>query len=485
MSSNSRPGNPALIIILAVAILAGLSLLPWSKWTGGTVKDFNLFADVLHESYIQADSTAADDDAVVEDIDPELLRAQAEAEAVTRHDRPQIVKAGDEIAAETSPSLAAAIVENDTIVPAPKPSRSGDLVVIEDYTPGAMGLANLRRTLDAGRFARIALVGDSYIEGDIFAQDLREKLQTTYGGQGVGYVNMHSEFPGFRRSVKQGGSGWKTFTAMKKADDSYMGLSEQYFVSTPQAVSTYEGTKAYGEHTRQWTSSRFLFVAKNGATVTYRTDGDWTTVEVPADSAVQSISVEGLTGRFDVKTTSSSLVGLGVWLDGNTGVGVDCMSSRGFSGITLTRVSRRLCYEMTRQGIDYNLIILEFGINAMSAKQRNYSVYCSRMVDVINHIRSCYPRADILLLGIGDRGEKRGSEIHSMSTATAMIEAQREAARRAHCLFWDTREAMGGVDAVVEWSRGGYINKDYIHLTHKGGERLATLLYNAIIHDLK
>ena len=134
---------------------------------------------------------------------------------------------------------------------------------------------------------------------------------------------------------------------------------------------------------------------------------------------------------------------------------------------------------------DYNLIILEFGINAMSPKQTNYSVYSNRMVDVINHVRQCYPRADILVMGVGDRGEKRGGTVRSMSTAQAMISAQRDAARRAQCLFWDTREAMGGEGAVVEWSGAGLINKDYIHMTHKGGARLARALFEALQHDLK
>ena len=51
--------------------------------------------------------------------------------------------------------------------------------------------------------------------------------------------------------------------------------------------------------------------------------------------------------------------------------------------------------------------------------------------------------------------------------------------------FGDTREAMGGENAVVEWSGAGFINKDYIHLTHKGGARLAKELFNAIQSDLK
>jgi hypothetical protein len=83
-------------------------------------------------------------------------------------------------------------------------------------------------------------------------------------------------------------------------------------------------------------------------------------------------------------------------------------------------------------------------------------------------------------MGIGDRGSKRGTEVHSMSSCKYMVDAQREAARRARCLFWDTREAMGGEDAIVEWVRQGWANKDYIHLNHKGSPHLAEPLFNAI-----
>ena len=88
-------------------------------------------------------------------------------------------------------------------------------------------------------------------------------------------------------------------------------------------------------------------------------------------------------------------------------------------------------------------------------------------------------------MGIGDRGQKRGGEYHSMSVCKTMVDAQREAARNARCLFYDTREAMGGEDAIVNWVRQGYANKDYIHLNIKGGRQLARPLFNAIKHNLE
>ena len=461
-----KKGSPTLIIVFAIVILTILSLLPLSKWSGGRIKDFSLISDILKE-IVEAGEQDGQETAQ-EQVDPELLQAMEEA------------KQRDPLTASDS-VLALPI---DTIIHAPKAPREGDLVVIEDYTTDQVGLVQFKNALSQGQMARIAVVGDSYIEGDIFTQDLREKLQTTYGGEGVGYVSMHSDFPGFRRSVKQGGSGWKTFMANKKVNNSYVFLAEQYAIPSGNATATYEGTKAY-EQTKQWSRSRFLFIAPENCTISVKTaDAEWEERNITASDSVQCIEIAGTTSRFELKTSSTRLVGLGVWLDGNSGVSLDCMSSRGFSGITLTKINSELCREMNAT-INYNLIILEFGINAMTATQKNYSVYSNRMVDVINHVRHCYPRADILLMGVGDRGEKRGGVVRSMSTAQAMINAQRDAARRAHCLFWDTREAMGGDGAVVEWCNASLINKDYIHMTHKGGARLADALYQALQNSLK
>lgn len=456
-----KKGSPFLIILIAVVIVAVVSLLPLSKWTGGKIKDFSLVSDILKVVGIMEGTPSYEQEA----IDPALLKAEEESKA----------------AAAAAPKPGEPI---DTIISPVKPSRVGDLVRIEDYTTLGVGLANLKAALSDSRVARIAVVGDSYIEGDIFTQDLRELLQTEYGGEGVGYVNMHSDFPGFRRSVKQSGSGWKTFTANKKIDKKYIDLAEQYSVPKGNATSLYEGTSAFS-HTASWSRSRFLFISPEDITISVKTnDTEWEERNIAGSPSVQCLEIARAVSEFGIKASASSLIGLGVWLDGNSGVSVDCMSSRGFSGITLTGVNPELSHEMAEY-ISYDLIILEFGINAMSAQQKNYSVYCSRMVDVINHVRLCYPHSDILLMGVGDRGEKRGSQVRSMSTAEAMISAQRDAARRAHCLFWDTREAMGGEDAVVEWSSSGLINKDYIHLTHKGGARLARELFNAIQTDLQ
>ena len=163
-----KKGSPTLIIIFAIAILAILSLLPLSQWSGGRIKDFSLISDILKE--VAEAGQDGETETAQEQVDPELIKAMEEAE------QRNPLTASDSVLS----------IPIDTIIHAPKAPREGELVIIEDYTTDQVGLIQLRNALAQGSMARIAVVGDSYIEGDIFTQDLREKLQSTYGGEGVG-----------------------------------------------------------------------------------------------------------------------------------------------------------------------------------------------------------------------------------------------------------------------------------------------------------
>jgi len=442
-----------LIILGAVAILIGISFIPLEKLTNGTISDFNLLGDIIERS--DSDSTETDEGAEL--IDPALKAAMQDTRQIDT----------------------AAVAEGEAPLIAVQPSKQGQAMVLEDYTESGKGLKRMRESLAKGGVTRIAVIGDSYIEGDIFTQDLRQMLQTQYGGSGVGYVNMHSEFPGFRRSIKQGGKGWKEFSANKKADKKYTGLSQHYFTSSATSNASYKGTDAL-PHLATWDNSRFLFISPNNSVIKIKTgQGDWQTHNITGSPEVQCISIDGITDNFEIMTSSPSVIGLGAWMYGSKGITLDCMSSRGFSGLTLNNVSQELSKQMSKF-IDYDVIILEFGINAMSAKQKDFSVYANRMVEVIKHVHDCFPQADIIMMGIGDRGERRAGEVHSMASVPYMVTAQRDAARRARCMFYDTRESMGGEDAIVQWVADGLANKDYIHLTHNGGKKLAEPFFNAI-----
>lgn len=448
-------GKPFLIVIAAVAVLATLSLIPWSRLTGGQIKDFSLLSDITGGS--DSDSAPA---MSTELVDPELAEALAHAEA-----EPETASRASR--SSDADSVVAPSVLKDAVNP-----RQGDAVIFEDYTAAGQGLANLRRALaDKSRTARIAFIGDSYIEGDILTQNIRKLLQDRFGGSGVGYMPLSSMVANFRTSVRQSSNGWTEHDIRKKSSDAYKWLSGEYFTSSAKASSTFKGSSKL-PHLGSWDSTSLLFISPSSGSVSITTDAGTRQFPVQGSDAVQCLSVPGNTKSATITSEIPGLQALAAYLDGTGGIAVDNMSLRGNSGITHRKINPDLISQM-RRFRDYDLIVLEFGINALTAEQSNYNGYSSIMVKVLNRIRQCYPNADILLMGIGDRGHKVNGQVKSLATAPNMVAAQRDAARKAGVLFWDTREAMGGDDAVVSWRDRGLINADYIHLNSKGGAVLA------------
>jgi len=198
---------------------------------------------------------------------------------------------------------------------------------------------------------------------------------------------------------------------------------------------------------------------------------------------VQCITLNSPTKDIRVSTDINGLQVLGIWLEGTYGIVLDDISLRGNSGISHRQLNAPTTASMRRY-IDYDLIILEFGMNALSAAQKDYTAYGAGMVEVVNNIKALYPGAQIMILGVGDRGHKSGTALGSMPTVTAMVKAQRDVARQTGSLFWDTRAAMGGEGAAVEWHGRKLVNSDYVHLNHKGGKELADIFIKSLTTSL-
>ncbi len=444
-----KKGHPFLIIGLAVVFLFILSLMPWSKWTGDAISDFNLLSDIFPSA--APDTTEYDE--ISPEIDPELLAIAKEESTQT----------SDTIAGDTAVRV---------VVAAAPPRQQGDMI-IEDYTPDRSGLSHMKAALARrnSRPVRIGVIGDSYIEGDIFTQDIRRMLQEQYGGCGVGYVPAFSETAGFRRSVHHKASGW-TEHDIRKSKTTKFTIAGQHFTGSNDATFTFTGNSKQ-PLLAGWATSRVLFIAPAEGTIAISNDSEERSFNIKAaPDSVQCIELPGRTSRFSLKSSVPGLTVLGAWLEDINGVVLDNMSLRGDSGTSHRRVSGDLTSQL-RQYVDYDLIIMEYGINALSEKQTEYSAYRKVMTRVARHLKSCYPNADIVLLGIGDRGVKKNGQIQSIPTAPAMVAAQRDAARDAGVLFWDTREAMGGEGAVISWRQQKLVNGDYIHLNSNGGARLA------------
>lgn len=367
------------------------------------------------------------------------------------------------------------------------PRKLGDITLIEDYTPKQNGMKHFAKAINrrnhSKRPIRIAFLGDSFIEADILTQNIREALQELYGGCGVGYMAMHSDFPGFRRSIDQVDKGWETHSVAKNYEGQYTSLPLLFHRPSDKAYTLYKGVNKlkYLDH---WDVSTIGFIANSNATITLKTDSTTHTYDVTAKDKAQFITLRETTSRLEVRCDNPDIVMWGTWLDGNNGIAVDNISIRGYSGTTIQDIPLKRLKELN-DNIPYDLIVLQYGLNRMTNTIMHYDPYTDQLNKAIAHLQEAYPHADILIMGIGDRCDKQGGEIKTMKAIYGMIDAQRNAAMQSGCLFWDTYAAMQSLGGMPEFVNNKWANKDYTHINHNGGRPLADEFVKAITHAIE
>jgi hypothetical protein len=365
------------------------------------------------------------------------------------------------------------------------------MVCFEDYSANNDGLDNFFRSLDAKKkTVRVAFFGDSYIEGDIFSADLRNNLQTQYGGKGVGLMPLSSQIASFRKTVKHSFSGWNSKSIIDSKDYSTMGISGYCFRPDKGAWVKYSGVKMpYLEYVEQ--TSLIYFLPEGNATVSYRIneEKESRTVNLPPSPKIAKYDVTAdsiRTIQFNFLSDNRNLCVYGVSLQGKSGVVVDNFSLRGSPGTTLKLLSENVLTQ-TDSLLGYDLIILQYGLNVMTANRKNYLSYQKGMQETVEHLKKCFPKSSILLLSVGDRSMNKGGGYVTMPGVPAMVSCQQAVCAETGIVFWNLFEAMGGNGSMVEMvkTKPPRANKDYTHLNFEGGKYLGEILFKSLMFEKK
>jgi len=116
-----------------------------------------------------------------------------------------------------------------------------------------------------------------------------------------------------------------------------------------------------------------------------------------------------------------------------------------------------------------DLIILSFGTNEANTAPFLAEPYQKGLDNLLVRLTEAAPRARILLTGPPDGHLRTGVS----SNLEAVISIQQSLAARHKALFVDQRLAMGGDGSIDSWAREGLANRDLLHLTPAGYERLS------------
>lgn len=366
---------------------------------------------------------------------------------------------------------------------------SSALTPIEDFSAEERFAAFCDTLLTADRAVRIAVLGDSFIEGDILTADLRERLQTAFGGGGTGFAPMASPLTGFRRTIKTQSKGWTAYNVMqqKKVPAPY---NEQFYVSgwvcRPEtgASTRWEATD-YRQHLADCSLARLLFVAPIQSQIevivndTLRRQFSIEGSSAVRQAVVRNASIRSL--EFRVLEGAERLIGYGA-LFTRKGVEVDNYSVRSNNGQAIFRTNPSINAQINTL-MPYDLVILQYGLNIMQQGVLQYTSYGAQIEKMIAYVRQCFPTAAVLVLGVSDRAVKNEKGVETMDAIPYMIDCQRTAARNQGAAFWSTFDAMQAEGGIEEFVARGWAGKDFTHINYAGGRRVAWALFDAINHE--
>ena len=496
--------KPFAITLLVIAILIGLFYMPRIKVGDTLLRRVNILSEVQSRDK---------DGNIVAEVEAD----EAEGIVEAKFDSAVVKKVSKPVFVDSIPE---------------------GMTAIEDFsTSGTPVMDKFYAALDqsASRPVRIAYYGDSFIEGDILTEDLREYLQQTYGGCGVGFVDIKSITSGFRQTVANKNSGWNDHNANdgkgKRFNSELQGINGRYFIPNGTAQYELRGTKRkYPAHLDTMEVATVFYTPAGGLHISAAINGEeleelyasggeaqyeeethtvrdmhvtthynedstevvydttYSEREVHTSNAVQEMGhiasrsiKRGKLGSFRMQVSGgSSSRFYGVALEGHHGIVLDNFSMRSSDGTFIKSIPASTLQSFARLR-PYDLIIIHFGLNVANAKQKDYSNYTSRMSEAIRNLRSAYPHAAILVVSVGDRA-KRGADgqMHTMPGIKELVSYQRMMASEQHVAFWNLYEGMGGDGSIGQMVKNKQANLDYTHINFAGGQHIAKIFYDVL-----
>ena len=346
---------------------------------------------------------------------------------------------------------------------------------------------------------RVVHYGDSQIELDRMSSNLREALQTRFGGSGSGM------FPAMNKvssaSVSKSASGAMTHYTMYGDSTTLRAPHKRYGVMAQLAQLHGAGTVSFRslagstvkEHAKSFSRvSVLLGNTPSEISVSLQCDTfklkaqtvpkdslgvRWLSWDLPRAAKKATLRISGRCELYGVATD-----------DARGGVAVDNVPLRGCSGTIFTRIDKAVMKRSFALD-DTRLIILQFGGNSVPYLNSDKSIsnYMRQIERQIDYFHAVAPQARILFIGPSDMCRSNNGRMETYPRLPAIVDSLKTAALSHGAAFWDMFHVMGGVNSMPVWVKHSpqYTGPDYIHFTTKGadfmGETLAASLM--IYHD--
>jgi lysophospholipase L1-like esterase len=331
---------------------------------------------------------------------------------------------------------------------------------------------------DSGGHVHVAYFGDSMIEGDLLTAAFRKKMQSLFGGAGVGFVPITSPVAGFRNTIRHEFNHlWNENNfAQKDANSSLLyGPSGHRFGAQPMAEVKYQAT--------HFPFARTQLIFQPGLTGKFELLIDQDTPLTIDLSAEMQHPVLTLTNQkhksIYLRCTEGQPVLYGMNFEKGSGCYIDNFAFRGSTGTSLSLLDKNFMQKIN-DSLNYKLLIMQYGLNVIGEGVTDYSNYQKSMERTLVHLQKCFPDAAILLVGMTDKGTNIEGKWVADPAVPFLLNHQIKMAERQSLPFFSLYNAMGGEGSMLAWvndSTPSLANKDYTHPNFKGANLLADSLF--------
>ncbi|MBN2683405.1 MAG: hypothetical protein JXR58_12920 [Bacteroidales bacterium] len=363
-----------------------------------------------------------------------------------------------------------------------------------------------------GKSLRILHYGDSQIEGDRITDYVRNKLQTKFGGSGPGMVPVVPA-NNISTTVKISYSdNWKRYTVFGKQDTTvkhkrYGSLAafSRFAPVLPEADSTQPSISETGKVYEAWVklqkssnsystnrsfSKLMLFYGYNQSPVVaelYAGDELLGLKSLHSNTSlnVATWDVENSADEFTIKFSGKDSPDIyGISLQNPTGIVADNIPMRGSAGLEFNKMDLKFLGEMY-QLLNVDMLILEFGLNLAPSENESYDYYENWFSAQLRSLKKLNPDMAIIVIGVSDMSRKTADYYETWPSIPLIRAAQRNAAFKNGCGFWDLFEAMGGENSMPSWvfADPPLAGKDFTHFNPNGARVIARMFYNAFIYE--
>lgn len=350
---------------------------------------------------------------------------------------------------------------------------------------------------------RILHYGDSQIEGDRISSYVRKRLQSKFGGAGKGLFPVVDAGDVASNIDKTHSSNWKRYTLYGKKDSSVN--HKKYCVlecfsrfapvrkdSLFNDTNTYTGwltIKKINQYKKNIRKCRILCGNnKKPFTISYFISNEYK----KTDTIIPSNNLNFLEWDFDYTPEEITFKFQGkdspdvyaISLDDNSGIAVDNIPMRGSSGLEFNNMDLNLL-KNAYDKLNVKMLILEFGVNVVPNEVDNYGFYENWFYAQLRSLKRIKPDMSIIIIGVSDMSKKVGDIYESYPNIEKIRDAQRNAAFKAGCAFWDLFKAMGGRNSMPSWvlAQPPLASKDFIHFNYEGSKIVAEMFYNSLFYE--